>query len=328
MSKKANPTTIGLFIVVGLGLGVAGLLLFGSARMFTRTIQCILYFDSSLNGLSEGAPVKYRGVTVGSVERVMIHYNQATNDIAMPVIIGIREDLVRKRWVDPKSLRQFIDFETEVRGGLRATLESESLVTGVLYVSLEILKDPPPPVYHQLEPRYPEIPTRPTHIQQFMQNLTRLDIAGLTEQLSSLIAQIESSVSGLKLGEISDGVTGLLTSLDRVASSPELTNALATLQATLEQYRLLAETVQGRVDPLADSITNSLAQAGSALAQIQSGMQNLRDLLAPDSSLRNDLTIALEQLGGAAQSISGLAEFLENHPNALITGRRGATKQP
>jgi paraquat-inducible protein B len=328
MSTKANPTTIGLFIIVGLGLGVAGLLLFGSSRLFTPSIQCILYFDSSLNGLSEGAPVKYRGVTIGSVERVMIYYNQATNDIAMPVIIEIREDLVRKRWVDPKSLREFIDFEAEVRGGLRATLETESLVTGVLYVSLEILKDPPPPVYHQLEPHYPEIPTRPTHIQQFMRNLAQLDLAGLAERLQSLVAQIELSVSGLKLGEISDGVTALLTSLDRVASSPELTNAMVALQATLEQYRLLAEKLHGRVDPLADSITNSLAQAGSALAQIQSGMQNLRDLLAPDSSLRNDLTIALEQLGAAARSISELAEFLENHPNALITGRRGATKQP
>jgi paraquat-inducible protein B len=50
-------------------------------------------------------------------------------------------------------------------------------------------------------------------------------------------------------------------------------------------------------------------------------VQSLRDLLAPDSSLRHELTLALEQLAGAAQSISALAEFLERHPNALITGR-------
>mgnify|MGYP006349464133 CR=1 FL=1 len=69
MSKKANPTSIGLFIFVGLGLGVAGVLLFSSSRLFTRTAERVLYFNSSLNGLNEGAPVKYRGVTIGAVVR-------------------------------------------------------------------------------------------------------------------------------------------------------------------------------------------------------------------------------------------------------------------
>jgi paraquat-inducible protein B len=117
-------------------------------------------------------------------------------------------------------------------------------------------------------------------------------------------------------------MTNLMTSLNRVVNSPDLTNSLAGLKSTLDQYRLLAQTVQDRVDPLADSVTNSLAEASEALIQIQTGVRNLRGLLAPDSSLRNDLTLALEQLAGAAQSISALADFLQHHPNALITGRQ------
>ena len=97
MSKKANPTSIGIFIFIGLLLGVCGLLLFTSSKLFTPTAKFIIYFDNSLSGLNEGAPVKYRGVTIGSVSRVMIHYNQATNDSAMPVIIELREDLIRRR---------------------------------------------------------------------------------------------------------------------------------------------------------------------------------------------------------------------------------------
>jgi paraquat-inducible protein B len=258
----------------------------------------------------------------------MIHHNQATNDTAMPVIIEIREDLIRKRWVDSRTVHEFNDFVRDVRAGLRATLETESLVTGVLYISLEMVRDAPPAVYHQLEPHYPEIPTRPTDIQQLLRNLARLDVAGLTERLNSLITRIEASLSGLNLGEISDGVTQLISSLDRLVTSPELTNSLASLQITLEKYRLLAEKLHDRVDPLADDVTDTLARAGSALAEVQSGVQTLRDLLAPDSSLRNDLTLALEQLGGAAQSISALADHLESHPNALITGRRAPAKQP
>jgi paraquat-inducible protein B len=328
MSTKANPTSIGLFIVAGLALGVAGLLLFGSSRLFTRTLRCVAYFDNSLNGLNEGAPVKYRGVTIGSVERVMIRFNQATNDTAMPVIIEIRDDLIRKRWVGPQPFRNLDDLNDEVRRGLRASLEIESLVTGILYVSLDLLHDPLPPVYHQLEPTHQEIPTRPTDIQELMRNLTRLDIAGLSEKLSLLITRIDTTVDRLNLSEISNGMTNLMASLNRVVTSPDLTNSLAGLKSTLDQYRLLAQTVQDRVDPLADSLTNSLAEASEALIQIQTGVRTLSGLLAPDSSLRNDLTLALEQLAGAAQSISALADFLQHHPNALITGRQARQYKP
>jgi paraquat-inducible protein B len=328
MSKKINPTSLGLFIVTGLALGVAGLLLFSSARLFSSSTRCVLYFDTSLNGLNEGAPVKYRGVTIGSVERVMIHYNQATNDTAMPVLIEIRDDLVRDRWVGQRPFESFSDLDKLVRAGLRASLETESLVTGVLYVNLDILKTSPPPHYHQVKGMYLEIPTRPTDIQQLLRNLARLDIAGLTERLNALITRIDNSLSGLKVTEISEGLTNLVSSLQEVVSSPSLTNSLTGLENTLEQYRLLALKVHDRVDPLADTLTGTLDEAGIALAQIQSGVQSLRDLLAPDSALRHELTMALDQLANAAHSISALGDYLQTHPNALITGRRATQNQP
>ena len=103
MSKKANPTFIGLFIVIGVALGVTGLLLFSSSKLFSPTRAFVLYFDQSLNGLSEGAPVKYRGVTIGSVTRVMVHSNQLTNDYAMPVIVELDYKLLRERLGDQSS---------------------------------------------------------------------------------------------------------------------------------------------------------------------------------------------------------------------------------
>ena len=100
MSKKINTTAIGLFIVIGVVLGVIGLLLFSSSRLFSRTEEMIVYFDNSLNGLNEGAPVKFRGVTIGSVKRVMIRFNQDPKDFALPVILELDEKLLRKRLGD------------------------------------------------------------------------------------------------------------------------------------------------------------------------------------------------------------------------------------
>jgi paraquat-inducible protein B len=326
MSKKANPTSIGLFIVIGLALGVLGLLLFSSSRLFTHRFECVLYFHGSLNGLSQGAPLKYRGVTIGSVRKVMIHFNQATNDYAMPVLVDIQENLLQERLEDSNLFKDRTNFETAVARGLRGSLEAESLVTGVLYVGLEFVPNAPPPVFHQLRPLYVEIPTRPTEIQELMQNLARIDFKGLEDRLSALITKLDSAIGSLNLGEMSGRVTNLLSSVNRVVTSPEITNTLSSIQTTMAEYRLLAEKLNNRVDPLAAGVTNTLAEASQTLAQLRGAVQDLGAMLTPDSPLRNDLSLALEQLAGAAQSISALADFLERHPNSLITGRESRSK--
>src|SRR4051812_25761082 len=97
MSKKANPTVIGLFFVFGLALGIAGLLLFSSRARFHPKQKSILYFDAALKGLNAGAPVKFRGVTIGSVSELLIRHNQAPDDYAMPVIIAIDKKLAQSK---------------------------------------------------------------------------------------------------------------------------------------------------------------------------------------------------------------------------------------
>lgn len=323
MSQKANPTVIGVFIVIALALGVGALLIFSSSKLFTQTQQCILYFSTSLNGLNEGAPVKYRGVAIGTVARVMIQFNQATNDYAMPVIIEIQENLLKKRMGDADLFERGDPFKRDlaVLRRLRGSLQTESFVTGVLYVELDTNPNPPEAVYHQLKPLYPEIATQRSEVQELMKNLAGLDVKGLEEKLGALIERVDLTISSLKAGELSQSLSGVLTSLRRVVDSPELTNALAAVPATLNQYRLLAEKIDRRLDPLADSATNTLAQASETLAELRGGAENLRALLAPDSELRHDVTLALEQLANAAQAVSALTEFLKQHPNALITGR-------
>lgn len=328
MSKKINTTSIGLFIVTGVALGVIGLLLFSSSKMFAKTKDLIVYFNESLNGLNEGAAVKYRGVTIGSVKRVMVQYNQATNDYAMPVIIELEEKLLRERMPALNYAFSESGMAERLRQGLRASLETESLVTGVLYVGIDIDPNAPPPVFHQLEKIYPELPAKSTQIQQLMQNLASLDIKSLQTNLNVLITRLDSRVGELKMADINAGLTNLLASLNRLVTDPDLTNGLSALRPTLDQYRELGAKVTSKIDPLSDSITNSLAQADRTLAQLGGAGENLRILLAPDSPLRNNLDQALQQLAGASESIASLAEFLKQHPNSLIAGRKDQQKKP
>jgi paraquat-inducible protein B len=328
MSAKPNPTAIGLFIVAGLALGVAGIITFSSARFFTRTQKFILYFEGSLNGLSEGAPVKLRGVTIGAVKKVMINFDQATNDYTMPVIIEIREDLMKERIASVWKMESVRDVEANIKRGLRATLGLESLVTGVLYVDLDTSPNAPPPVYHQLGAAYVEIPTQPTQTQQLLNNIASVDLKGLENKISALIATLEGKARAVKAEEISTGLTNLLASLDQLVHSRDLTNAVASVGTTLERYRALADKVDSRIGPIADGITNSLAQVDLTLAELRGAAEDVRGLLEPGAALRSDLSQALSRLSTAAQSVADLADFLQRHPNALISGRKAETKTP
>jgi len=95
MSKRANPTIIGLFFAIGLALAVTGLLIFSSRSLFHPQHKTIVYFNASLKGLNPGAPVKFRGVTIGSVVDILIRHNQAATDFSMPVVIAIDKKLAQ-----------------------------------------------------------------------------------------------------------------------------------------------------------------------------------------------------------------------------------------
>jgi paraquat-inducible protein B len=295
--------------------------IFSSSRLFTRTREFILYFSDSLNGLNEGAPVKYRGVTIGSVKKVMIHYNQATNDYAMPVVIEIQENLLRERLQEESDVFTDTGIDQRIRLGLRGSLQAESLVTGVLYVEIHPTGNEIPPVYHQVVKIYRELPTEATGIQVLLENLSKVDIKGIEVKLTALVARLDTTIESLKMKDINQGLTNLLISANHLIRSPDLTNAIASLHTTLEEYRMVGEKLNTRLYPMTDGITNTLAQADVTLAELRAAAGNLRSLLAPDSPLGNGLDITLQQLSDAAQSISSLAEFLKQNPNALIVGR-------
>ena len=89
MNKKISPTLIGGFVVGALALLVIAVIAFGSGQLFRKTREFVLYFDSSVNGLRIGAPVKFRGVEIGSVKDIRFQLDEDTQVNKIPVIIEI-----------------------------------------------------------------------------------------------------------------------------------------------------------------------------------------------------------------------------------------------
>ena len=122
------------------------------------------------------------------------------------------------------------------------------------------------------------MPTEPTQIQQLLNNLASLDIKSIETNLNALLTKLDTDRrTACTWRKSTQGVTNLLVSVDRLVSSPEITNDLAAVRPTLDQYRLLGEKLNSRVDPLADSITNTLAEANRTLAQFRGAARKPAD---------------------------------------------------
>ena len=68
----ARPAAVGGFVLGGLALGVVAILLFSGVRLFSHTLQAVVFFRGSVAGLNVGSPVTFRGVRVGSVRDVRL----------------------------------------------------------------------------------------------------------------------------------------------------------------------------------------------------------------------------------------------------------------
>jgi paraquat-inducible protein B len=159
-------------------------------------------------------------------------------------------------------------------------------------------------------------------------NLAQVDVRGLSDKLNTLLTRLDSSLSQLNITDINAGVTNLLGSANQVLTTPDLTNSFASLRHALSQAEVLLTRVDGRVDPLADSVTNTLFDAQKTLTDLRVAVRNASELIAPDSAFRPELIRALEQLGDAGRTVADLAEFLKRNPNALLAGRKQPKEQP
>ena len=142
MNYRPNTRLIGAFVSAAVVLIIALVMFFGSSSVFRKTTRFILFFDQSINGLSVGSPVKFRGVPIGSVERIMIRFDGQSEDAtAIPVIIRIdRSRLEKDLGVTPDVL-EMEALQRSIDRGLAAQLNLESFITGQLFVELGFVKE-------------------------------------------------------------------------------------------------------------------------------------------------------------------------------------------
>jgi paraquat-inducible protein B len=140
----ARPAVVGGFILGALALGVAAILLFGGSWLFARTARAVVFFEGSVAGLDVGAPVTFRGVRLGSVQRISLSASAGSLTARIPVFLEIEPN--RITWEGRELRNDPADYGRLVEAGLRAQLASQSFVTGQLRVDLDFRPGTPAPL--------------------------------------------------------------------------------------------------------------------------------------------------------------------------------------
>ena len=206
MSEQANYFRLGLFLLVGTGILIAGVIVLGAGALFEKGPVFETYFDASVSGLETGAPVSLRGVTIGKVKRVgFVAEKYRPRDLEQEVRFG--------RWVfvevelDPQTLPSMgqnqVDpnaLQRRVEAGLRMRLVSS--LTAPTSLQADYL-DPNLYPFASLEwqPEYPYVPSAPSTmaaamsaVERLAAQLQELDLPKILNNLNAMVLHADSAV--------------------------------------------------------------------------------------------------------------------------------------
>ncbi|MCF7977313.1 MAG: MlaD family protein [Chromatiaceae bacterium] len=342
MSREANPTIIGGFVLGAVVLVVIGILVFSSGAWLRERLYLVTYFPGSVQGLSVGAQVQFQGVPIGQVVEIGLDYIADRDSFRIPVRYEVWPNTIHVlgdlEGVEPGELVQRLVDER----GLRAQLESVSFVTGQYLVTLSLNPDLPKRDYPPSPDgtiRVPAIAATRDRVQEMLENL-HLDelVDTATQALEAINRLLSADQTGSALNNLDQALAGIASFIDKI--DREIVPLSERANATLTEYQQLAETlrtdvapllrelsqatqtvtavasrVEAKVDPLANSAQTALDEAAAA-------MNSISQLTGEGSSTRYELDQLLATATRAANSIRSLADYLERHPESLLQGKR------
>jgi paraquat-inducible protein B len=312
MGKQVNPATVGAFVLGALGLILAAVVVL-KGGLFQTKHKFVIYFPGDINGLRVGAAVKFNGVEIGEVSQTQLSLEQEQNKalVRIPVVIQLDE----KKILSHGATIDLSDQETIpnlVKAGLRAQLGSDSFVTGLLYVALDI------------EPNTPMV-----LVKNPLEGLQQIPaIPNTLEQAQAVAVRIFERLDKVDFNAVFTQMTGMLDSIRQITTSPALRDVVNNSEKTREQLdHTLAgaqqtfSTVNGQVVPLSDSLQKTSGAADAAAKQVRLTLGTVQTTIEPNSPINYQALQTLQDVSAAAHSVKELADYLQRNPSAIVRGR-------
>ena len=350
VARSPNAKLVGLFVMGAAVLFSAALIAFGSGYWWRTKNQFVLYFDESVRGLSIGAPVMFRGVRIGNVADIRIHLDESGKEVHVPVVIEVESQEkidVQGQMLGCADTPQCI--AELVASGLRAQLQIQSLITAQLMVEFDFYPETPAKYVEAIDLEIPELPTIPSGLEEITRAVKRIPLDEVitrgmmvlegverlinlpqTEasirnfnatllQLQQLSAKIEKEMDGWS--RTLEGTAGDIQEIARYLQG-QLPLLADSLDATLGDLKMLIAQVEGRIEPLESDIASFLEQSRQTMAGAEAVFEDAEEMIRDDSQFRQSLEQTLRELNGSLRAVRGLAEYLQQYPDALLRGKR------
>jgi paraquat-inducible protein B len=265
---------------------------------YTRKIPVISYFPGSVKGLAPGSEVTMHGLQVGYVTDVRLEYDRANDTVVAPIRYEVEPERItgigqRVYQTDQESV------EAVLKKGLRASLQSASLITGQQVVTLDFVADAPPaPVTKEGEDFV--LPT-----------VEGGGFAGLASSANDLLGKVNQ----IPFDQIGKSLNGILKSVNDMTEGPQLKKALADLSAMIASAQGMVQRLDTKQLPqLTADLEKTLTSANKLVLSLDSGYGD-------NTKFNRDLDRLMAQTTDAVRSMRALADLLARHPEALVKGR-------
>src|SRR5262245_12926514 len=238
MAQRTNHWKLGLFVVVGLAVGIGAIFWLGLRRLNRDAVPAVTYFDESVQGLDAGSPVKFRGVTLGTVSTITVVPDQRHVEVWM----RIYTDALKRLGFDPNRPRD---------PNVRVQIASAG-ITGVRFVQLDTFapdRYPLPDLPFAVPENYyiPSVPSTLKSLEEIANDFI-LRLPKLQEQLGATLVEAENALRslsevGIWLKSDESGLKRLVGSLDETAQTLKRAIREAELSATTSSVRAAAGRV-------------------------------------------------------------------------------------
>ena len=316
-----------MFVMAASIIAVAAVMVFGAAKFFSRTENFISFFSESVNGLDVGAPLKYKGVKIGKVEGIFISSSKNIKESSVSVVYSIDIDqLRRKTGTDFKDYSDWMD--EQIAEGLRAKLNYQSIVTGMLYIELDFIADKGEK--YDLKyggTRFKEIPAAKSGLSELakgfektMADVAKIDFAGIGQNVHSAIVKVNEKLDAIDAKAISDNAVSALKGVDDLVRNRDVAEAIKKLDVLLSDSDALVNDARAE-------LKNFSSSGASLAARLDEVLRNVNSVVAPQSPLRYQIAVLVKTMNDSMSDISNFTDYLQRNPNSLLRGKDNSKRK-
>lgn len=292
MKNKGQYLVVGTFVLLGIGLIIAILLWFSASSRQSYDTYRVL-FNEAVDGVTTNSVVKYNGVEVGKVQRIVLDNK------------------------DPRNIYVYLNVNhgVNITTATYATIKAQG-VTGMSYIALTLTPKAAFTVVqpHNSEP-YPEIPAK--------QSL----LTSLTEQAQSIgqnIDEVSDQMKQLLNDKNINHISGIIANLDKVTKA--VANQSDSIADSIGKVGLVLNNVNENTKSLNDAIvqlsvlSKALQQNSATFDKVMNNVNN-NTLRNVNGVLLPNVNQTVSNLNQISSQLNELLQTINQNPSALVRGK-------